>query len=162
MRRKLFRNAALLRRHPASEDSNQAIAKCVLQNMYERISERLTDEEGEAYVRKENRERLERRVVHWKQNPVSEIYKEDGCTIRRGFSGEELFINYRDLRRMGTLRIFYQEVRTKLQVLPEHSLQLRFIGCRVLNRHWREHVVVCDDSVCYRYLRGSIIQAIIY
>ena len=134
-------------RHPASEDSNQAIAKCVLQNMYERISEI---------------GRLERRVVHWKQNPVSEIYKEDGCTIRRGFSGEELFINYRDLERLGTLRIFYQEVRTKLQVLPEHSLQLRFIGCRVLNRYWSEHVVVCDDSVCYHYLRGSIIQAIIY
>ena len=162
MRRKLLRNAPLLRQPPASARSLQTIAECVLKNMYERISERLTDEEGEAYVRKENRERLERRVAHWKQNPVSEIYKEDGCTIRRGFSGEELFINYRDLRRMGTLRIFYQEVRTKLQVLPEHSLQLRFIGCRVLNRYWSEHVVVCDDSVCYHYLRGSIIRAIIY
>ena len=109
MRRKLLRNAPVLRQHPASEGSIQTIAKCVLQNMYERISERLVQW---------------KRVVHWKQNPVSEIYKEDGCTIRRGFSGEELFINYRDLERIGTLRIFYQEVRTKLQVLPEHSLSL--------------------------------------
>ena len=46
-KKKRLRNAPLLRQHQALEDSNQVIAKCVLQNMYEQISGRLALEEDQ-------------------------------------------------------------------------------------------------------------------
>ena len=163
MRKKRLQNAPLPRQHQALEYSNQVIAKCVLQNMYERISERLALEEDEKDELKRNRElHWSAKIAHWRQNPISHIYKERGCTIRRGFSGEELFIDDRDLQRIGTLRIFYQEVRTKLQLLPKHSLHFRFVGSRRFGIQWSEHAVLCDDSECSSYLHGSIIQSIVH
>ena len=159
MKNKRLQNVPLPRKHQALEDFNQVIAKCVLQNMYERISDRLALEEDEEEEQKAElkryREQFARQLAHWKQNPISEVYKERGCTILRGFSGEELFINDLNLKRIGTLRIFYQEVRMKLQLLPKDSLQLRFVGSRRFGCQWCEHVVACADSECTHYLRRT-------
>ena len=167
MRIKRLRNAPLPRHHQALEYSNHIIAKCVLQNVYGRVSWALVGEEKEDELRSiEERRERERywsaQVAHWKQNPISHVHKESGCTIRRGFSGGELFIDSRELSRIGTLRQFYQEVRTKLQLLPKHSLHLRFVGSRRFGIQWEEHTVGCDDSECSCYLCGSIIQSLVH
>lgn len=169
MRRKRLYNAPLHRTYQGLGYCNQNLAKRVLLKLYEHISKRLELEEDQR-LEQENREdeqRLERvrctsRIALWKQNPISELHKERGCTILRGFSGEELFINNRNLKRIGTLRNFYLEVRTEFKLLPKHSLHLRFVGNRQFGRQWREHEVCCDESECLHYLRGSIIQSIVH
>ena len=152
---------ALLRRHcQISEHSSQAIARCMLQDIYERILKE--------YQKKQELERLKRRVDHWKQNGLTDLHKEMGCTILCGHSGEELFISreelfisYRDLQRIGTFRALYQEVRTRLELLPTQHLELHFARSRRFGIQLKEHVLLCDGKECFRTLRGSIVRSIV-
>ena len=166
MKAKRLRNAPLPCKPKPLEDSNEIIAKRMLQRMYEKISDRFEleqeEKEDQEASLKWERCRSARLVAHWKRNPISEIYKERGCTILRGFSEKELFIDYCDLERIRTSREFYRQVRMKLQLLPEYHLKLLFVDSRRFGRRWTEHIVPCDDRGClHHYLDGSVLRSIV-
>ena len=104
----------------------------------------------------------QKRWAHWRSNPVNEIWKEKCATIRL-ISGNEFFVRDETLRKLRTLRNFHRHVRECLH-LPNHiSLSLTFIGSRIFGREWKEHVVACgDDPNAFRYLQGSVLQAVMH
>ena len=89
-----------------------------------------------------------------------------GCTIRL-LSGREICITENTLRILTTFRKFYQYVRNILELEKHISLYLRFEqheGYRAFEspRQWTEHEVPCGDAHCHRYLKGSMLLAIVH
>ena len=84
------------------------------------------------------------------------------CTIRHGFSGNELaIITRKTLRELQNCRNVYRHVRELLQLAKHISLVLYFAECRTFERKWQRHEVRCDDKNS-SYLSGAVLEAVVH
>ena len=131
------------------------IAKYILWLIYDSVATKEQEKEDE-------KQRIDKLVAHWKSNPLTSISRENDCTIRFALSGRECFVTQAELKAIGTRRAFHKHVRELLQLEKHVSLHMRYAGCRVFGRQWAEHCIPSNDSECAGYLRGAILQAVVY
>ena len=121
------------------------------------------EEDDEEWVRRRNMQFQKEKVQYWRSIPVEALWKETCCTIRRGFSGNELaIITRKKLRELENCRNVYRHIRELLQLAEHMSLVLYFAECHAFKRQWKRHEVRCSDGYMNSYLEGAVLEAVMH
>ena len=135
----------------------RSLLSLIYKNVY---AKEIQKEELEKDIRYE-REKMKEQWLHWRAYSVHDVWKENGCTIRLGLSGEEFYINRQTLVELKYLSQVYMHVRFIFEVPKHISIRLLFCDCRTWKRRdWRTHIVPCCESNCVPYLQGVVLQVV--
>ena len=135
------------------------LTRTLLELVYWRVSEKHDEE----WVHRRDMQLEKEKVQYWRSIPVEALWKETCCTIRLGFSGNEVaVITRKQLKELRNGRNVYRHVRELLQLAKHMSLVLYFAECRAFKRKWQRHEVRCDDGYMGSYLEGAVLEAVMH